>query len=132
MKIFLLPILFFLLTVPAVDARVLVDQVGRTVEFDEPLTRVVALAPSLTEISYEVGGGEALVGATRFANVPEAAARLPKVGSYVGRSLLDRLSGPSDPDQETVFDRLEVEIGRDISREGNETVEAEFRMLPRW
>jgi iron complex transport system substrate-binding protein len=81
-KIFLL-ILFCLLATPAVHGRVLVDQVGRTVEFAEPLTRVVSLAPNLTEISYEVGGGPNLVGATRFANHPEAAAALPKVGSYV-------------------------------------------------
>ena len=47
------------------------------------MTRVVSLAPSLTETSYDVGGGTALVGATRFANFPDAAALLPKVGSYV-------------------------------------------------
>ena len=64
-------------------ARILVDQIGRTVEVPELLTRVVSLAPNLTEISYEVGGGEALIGATRYANLPEAAAKLPKVGSYV-------------------------------------------------
>ena len=47
------------------------------------MTRVVSLAPSLTETSYDVGGGANLVGATRFATYPEAAARLPKVGTYV-------------------------------------------------
>jgi len=83
MKNLILPILFCLLAVPEAHSRVLVDQVGRMVEFAEPLTRVVSLAPNLTEISYEVGGGEALVGATRFANFPGAAASLPKVGSYV-------------------------------------------------
>jgi iron complex transport system substrate-binding protein len=83
MKNFFLAIVFCLLTVPPVHGRVLVDQIGRTVEFAEPLMRVVSLAPNLTEISYEVGGGDTLVGATRFANFPEAAARLPKVGSYV-------------------------------------------------
>ena len=83
MKNFFLAIVFCLLTVPPVHGRVLVDQIGRTVEFAEPLTRVVSLAPNLTEISYEVGGGDTLVGATRFANFPEAAAGLPKVGSYV-------------------------------------------------
>jgi len=83
MKNLFLAIVFCLLAVSPAQGRMLVDQVGRTVEFAEALTRVVSLAPNLTEISYEVGGGEALVGATRFANFPEAAARLPKVGSYV-------------------------------------------------
>jgi iron complex transport system substrate-binding protein len=63
--------------------RELVDQIGRKVEVTEPLTRVVSLAPSLTETSYEVGGGAALVGATQYANHPEQAMRLPRVGSYV-------------------------------------------------
>jgi len=83
MKPFFLFIAAFLVIVPSVYGRVLVDQVGREVTIAEPLTRVVSLAPNLTEISYEVGGGEALVGATRFATFPEAAAGLPKVGSYV-------------------------------------------------
>lgn len=63
--------------------RELVDQIGRTVEVAEPLTRVVSLAPNLTEISYDVGGGAALVGATRFASHPPEAEALPRVGSYV-------------------------------------------------
>jgi len=72
----------FLLVAPA-HSRELIDQIGRKVVFEEPLTRVVSLAPSLTETTYEVGGGAILVGATRFATFPEAAARLPKVGTYV-------------------------------------------------
>ncbi len=76
-------LIFSLFLAVSAHGRILVDQVGRTVEFAEPLTRVVSLAPNLTEISYEVGGGPYLVGATRFANHPEAAAALPKVGSYV-------------------------------------------------
>jgi len=87
MKNLFLLIAVFLLSMPSAHGRDLVDQVGRTVSFAEPLTRVVSLAPNLTEISYEVGGGDALVGATRFANVPDAAARLPKVGSYVALDL---------------------------------------------
>lgn len=72
----------FLLVIPA-HSRELIDQIGRTVEFAEPVTRIVSLAPSLTETSYEVGGGDVLVGATRFATFPAAAAQLPKVGTYV-------------------------------------------------
>jgi iron complex transport system substrate-binding protein len=81
-KITLLLLLSLLLSATA-HSREMVDQIGRKVEFEEPLTRVVSLAPSLTETSYDVGGGTNLVGATRFATYPEAAARLPKVGTYV-------------------------------------------------
>jgi iron complex transport system substrate-binding protein len=78
----LLLFLSLLLACP-VQGRELVDQLGRRVEVAEPLTRVVSLIPSLTETSFGVGGGPALVGATRFATFPEAAAQLPRVGSYV-------------------------------------------------
>jgi iron complex transport system substrate-binding protein len=81
-KITLLLLLFLLLAISA-HSRELIDQIGRKVGFMEPLTRVVSLAPSITETSYDVGGGAKLVGATRFATYPEAAATLPKVGSYV-------------------------------------------------
>ncbi len=115
MKNFFLVITVFLLTVPSVHGRVLVDQVGRTVDVAEHLTRVVSLAPNLTEISYEVGGGEALVGATRFANFPEAAAELPKVGSYVALDIEKIVSlkpqlclAIRDGNPKAVVDRLEA------------------------
>jgi iron complex transport system substrate-binding protein len=96
-------------------ARILVDQIGRTVEVPELLTRVVSLAPNLTEISYEVGGGEALIGATRYANFPEAAAKLPKVGSYVALDIEKIVSlkpqlclAIRDGNPKAVVDRLEA------------------------
>ncbi len=78
----LLLLVSLLLTCRA-EGRELVDQLGRKVAVAEPLTRVVSLVPSLTETSFEVGGGPVLVGATRFATFPAAAALLPRVGSYV-------------------------------------------------
>jgi iron complex transport system substrate-binding protein len=83
MRSVLLFILASLALVTSVYGRELIDQLGRKVEVAEPLTRVVSLAPSLTETSFEVGGGDALIGATRFATFPEEAARLPRVGSYI-------------------------------------------------
>ena len=83
MRGFFLLILLTLFLASLAHGRMLVDQVGRKVEFAEPVTRVVSLAPSLTETSYEVGGGGTLVGATRYATFPEAAAQLPRVGTYV-------------------------------------------------
>jgi len=115
MKSVFLLIAVFLLATPSVHGRVLVDQVGREVSVAEPLTRVVSLAPNLTEISYEVGGGESLVGATRFATFPEAAAKLPKVGSYVALDIEKIVSlkpqlclAIRDGNPKAVVDRLEA------------------------
>ncbi len=83
MKNVFLFLVFSCLLVGTAQSRELIDQLGRKVEVAEPLTRVVSLIPSLTETSYEVGGGGLLVGATRFATFPDAAARLPRVGSYI-------------------------------------------------
>ncbi len=63
--------------------RAMVDQLGRNVAVpDNPLS-IVALAPSIVEIIYALESQDRLKGATQFSNFPPAAARLPKVGSYV-------------------------------------------------
>ena len=63
--------------------HMVVDPTGRTVEVPAEPLRVVALAPSITEIVYALGQQQRLVGVTRFSDYPPAAAQLPKVGSYV-------------------------------------------------
>lgn len=59
------------------------DQVGRLVRLPPRVERVVALAPSLTEIIYALGQEQRLVGSTQFSDYPAAALALPRVGSYV-------------------------------------------------
>lgn len=54
-------------------------------------TRIVSLAPSLTEIIFAIGAGDRLVGVTRFADYPPAAKSIPRVGGF------------SDIDAETVL-----------------------------
>jgi iron complex transport system substrate-binding protein len=49
---------------------------------DDP-KRIVALAPSITEIIFALGQQKRLKGITQYSNFPAEAARLPKVGSYV-------------------------------------------------
>lgn len=63
--------------------RVTQDQIGRTVRVPEQPRRIVALIPSLTEIVFDLGRGDLLVGATQYAKEPPAAASLPRVGSYL-------------------------------------------------
>ncbi|MCD8350718.1 MAG: helical backbone metal receptor [Planctomycetaceae bacterium] len=48
----------------------------------EAIGRLVSLAPSLTEMVFELGAGESLVGVTDQCRYPPAALAIPKVGSY--------------------------------------------------
>jgi iron complex transport system substrate-binding protein len=59
------------------------DQVGRTLVVPENPSRVIALAPSITEIIYDLGEGKRLIGVTQYSTYPPAAETLPRVGSYV-------------------------------------------------
>ncbi len=66
-----------------VHAEVLVrDEAGAEVRLKAPARRVVSLAPYLTENLFAIGAGERIVGTVEFANHPEAAKRLPRVGAY--------------------------------------------------
>lgn len=67
----------------AAAGATVIDQMGRRIDVPADPQRVVALAPSITEIVYALGCEDRLVGATRFSNFPPAAERLPRVGSYV-------------------------------------------------
>jgi iron complex transport system substrate-binding protein len=64
-------------------SKILTDQMGRKVIIPDNPTRVVSLAPSITEIVFSLGQENRLVGVTRFSDYPEAAKKLPSVGSYV-------------------------------------------------
>ncbi len=63
------------------------DFLGRTVTLEQPAQRIVALAPHIVENLYTAGAGEQLVGVVSYSNFPEAATRLPIVGSYKSFSL---------------------------------------------
>ncbi|MEJ2691287.1 MAG: cobalamin-binding protein [Deltaproteobacteria bacterium] len=52
-------------------------------EIPDAPKRVLALAPSLTEMIYSIGAEAKMVGATRFSDYPPAAGDLPRVGSYI-------------------------------------------------
>jgi len=64
-------------------SRILTDQMGRKVTIPDNPTRVVSLAPSITEIVFALGQEFRLKGVTRFSDFPDAAKKLPRVGSYV-------------------------------------------------
>lgn len=61
----------------------LTDDRGTTVRLESAPRRVVSLAPNLTEIVFLLGQEGKLVGVTRYADYPPAAASLPRVGGIV-------------------------------------------------
>lgn len=73
--------------VPIVPMRVLTDDLGRTVTIPVKVTRVVSLAPSLTENIFAAGAGDRLVGVTTFCNYPEAANSIQKVGDTISPNI---------------------------------------------
>jgi ABC-type Fe3+-hydroxamate transport system substrate-binding protein len=57
------------------------DDLGREFELRAPPRRIVSLVPSLTELLFAIGAGDALVAVTRFCTEPAAqVAVLPKIG----------------------------------------------------
>jgi iron complex transport system substrate-binding protein len=76
-------IICWLLMPGLVLADQVIDQAGRTVELPTEITRVVSLAPSITEVVYSLGKEALLKGATQYSDDPPEARLLPRVGSYV-------------------------------------------------
>lgn len=56
------------------------DDTGTTVRLAEPARRIVSLAPHLTELLFEAGAGERVVGVVAYSDYPEQARRLPRIG----------------------------------------------------
>jgi len=76
-------VLSFMLQNGDILAGPVTDQVGRTLVVPENPSRVIALAPSITEIIYDLGQERKLIGVTQYSTYPSEAELLPRVGSYV-------------------------------------------------
>jgi iron complex transport system substrate-binding protein len=72
---------------PAAQTTTITDQLGRRVKVPQNPARIVALAPSITEIVYALNQQHRLVGVTQYSDYPAQAKSLPKVGSYVHLNL---------------------------------------------
>jgi iron complex transport system substrate-binding protein len=74
-------VLAALLWLPACYAAITAtDDSGRAVTLAAPATRVVSLAPHLTEMAFAVGGSHAVKAVIRYSDYPAAARALPVVG----------------------------------------------------
>lgn len=69
--------------VPSAVAREVTDPVGRQLTVPDSPQRVVALAPSITEIVFALGQSHRLKGVTRYSDYPPEARDMNQVGSYV-------------------------------------------------
>lgn len=57
------------------------DDLGRAIAMPAAVSRIVTLAPNVTEIAYAVGAGAKIAGTDDASDYPAAAKKLPKVGA---------------------------------------------------
>lgn len=77
----LLAVLLSLAAAGALAAVSVVDDAGRRVTVQQPARRVISMAPHATELLFAAGGGARVVGAMNYSDYPEAARKIPLVGS---------------------------------------------------
>ncbi|GLX79247.1 cobalamin-binding protein [Thalassotalea insulae] len=58
--------------------------------------RIIALAPHIVEVLFDIGAGEQIVGTTEHSDYPEAAKAIPRIGNYARLNIEQVLA--SDPD----------------------------------
>ncbi len=83
------PVLFFVALLVAGPGAIsaahsaavsVIDDRGARVDLPVAARRIVALAPSITELVFAAGAGEQLIGVPRFSDYPAAAKAIPQIG----------------------------------------------------
>lgn len=54
---------------------------------EQSAKRIVALAPHIVEMLFDIGAGDKIVGAVAYSDYPKAALDIPRVGSYHGMQI---------------------------------------------
>ncbi|MET0982515.1 MAG: cobalamin-binding protein [Telluria sp.] len=62
-------------------AVTVVDDSGRRVTLARPAQRVISMSPHVTELLFAAGGGARIAGAMNYSDYPEAARKIPLIGS---------------------------------------------------
>ncbi len=63
------------------------DERGASIQLPGKSTRIVSLAPELTEVLFAAGAGKAVVGVTTYCNYPAEAKAIRKVGGFSAKTL---------------------------------------------
>ena len=74
----------FLAALTALQARASItvkDDEGNAITLQKPAQRVISLAPHATELLFAAGGGSYVVGVVAYSDFPEAASKIPQIGS---------------------------------------------------
>ena len=71
----------------AQESLTFTDDKGRTLTLTQPAKKIVSLVPHVTELLFEAGAGEQIIGAAEYSNYPEAAKSIPRVGDYYAINL---------------------------------------------
>jgi iron complex transport system substrate-binding protein len=104
------------------------DDLDRPVQLKAPAQRIVTLAPFLTELVYDAGAGERVVGVSAHSDYPPEAKRLPQVGTAVNFSIEEIAA--LKPDLVLVWkDSVRPEDLERIARFGAEVFVASARTL---
>lgn len=69
------------------DSKIFKDVLGREVEIKETPERIISLTPAVTEILFELGLDERIIGVTEYCNYPEAALKKPKMGGFANPNI---------------------------------------------
>lgn len=64
----------------AVADIIVTDDSGNKVSLTRPATRIISLAPGLTELLYSAGAGDQVAATVQFSDYPAAATQLPRIG----------------------------------------------------
>lgn len=59
------------------------DDLHKKIEINEPPKRVITLAPNLTELVFELGFGDRVVGNTSYCNYPDSAKKIEKIADLL-------------------------------------------------
>lgn len=60
----------------------IIDDTGFELVLDRPARHIISLAPHITESLYAVGAGDRVVATVSYSDFPEAAKKIPVIGSY--------------------------------------------------